>query len=56
MVLDPINRMIVKFENGKLGHITVVLKEVLGHYCEIEEFFQDSQYDKCVTKILSKVS
>ncbi|VDK70327.1 unnamed protein product [Gongylonema pulchrum] len=56
MTLEPITRVLAKFENGTEGHTALVLDDLLGHYHKSEEFFQEHQYDKCVSKLLLKVS
>lgn len=56
MIFEPITRVLAKFEYGTEGHIALVLDDLLGHYYKSEIFFQEDQYDKSVTKLLSQVS
>lgn len=55
MIFEPITRVLARFESGTEGHISLVLDDLLGHYYKSEIFFQEDQYDKSVTKLLSQV-
>lgn len=56
MIFEPITRVLARFENGTEGHIALILEDLLGHYYKSEIFFQEDQYAKSVTKLLSQVS
>ncbi|VDN04662.1 unnamed protein product [Thelazia callipaeda] len=56
MIFEPITRVLARFENGCEGHTALILDDVLGHYYKSELFFQEDQYDKSVTKLLSQIS
>lgn len=56
MIFEPISRVLARFEDGTEGHIALVLDDLLGHYYKSEIFFQEDQYDKSVTRLLSQVS
>ncbi|KAK6110203.1 Carboxyl transferase domain family protein [Brugia pahangi] len=55
MIFEPISRVLARFEDGTEGHIALVLDDLLGHYYKSEIFFQEDQYDKSVTRLLSQV-
>lgn len=52
--IQSLVHLVQRYRNGIKGHMKMVITDLLKTYLNIENFFQNGQYDKCLTLLRDK--